>query len=169
VSGMLTGIAEVGLRAVYFRDPTAPSATRVVPAAFTAVRGQGGTLLLVQRCDSGVWELPGGRVDVGESALDAAVRETAEEAGIAVRITGLVGVYSDPQHVVRGVDGQVRQQFALVLAAEPVDGRTPRPDGVETCAAAWVDLADLAGLPVEPATRMRIGHALSSSGHPYLG
>jgi 8-oxo-dGTP diphosphatase len=157
-------------RQVYFHDPAAPLASGVVPSAFTAVRRPGDVLLLVQRCDSGLWELPGGRVDVGEDVRAAAVRETAEEAGIHVRITGLIGVYSDARHVVRGEDGLVRQQFSVVLRAEPIGGdASPRPDGIETRAAAWVGPAALPGLCVEPACRMRIAHALSASGHPYLG
>jgi 8-oxo-dGTP diphosphatase len=157
-------------RQVYFHDPAAPLASGVVPSAFTAVRRPGGVLLLVQRCDSGRWELPGGRVDVGEDVRAAAVRETAEEAGIYVRITGLVGIYSDARHVVRGVDGLVRQQFSVVLRAEPIGADTsPRPDGIETRAAAWVGPAELPRLGVEPACRMRIAHALSESDHPYLG
>jgi 8-oxo-dGTP diphosphatase len=157
-------------RQVFFHDPAAPLASGVVPSAFTAVRRPGNVLLLVQRCDSGLWELPGGRVDVGEDVRAAAVRETAEESGISVRITGLVGLYSDARHVVRGADGLVRQQFAVVLRAEPTgaDAR-PRPDGIETRAAAWVGPAALARLCVEPACRLRIVHALSAADHPYLG
>ena len=79
----MTTIDETGVnRLVYFHDPAAPPATVVAPSVFVAVRGRGGRLLLVRRCDSGTWELPGGRVDVGETAVEAAVRETAEEAGV---------------------------------------------------------------------------------------
>jgi 8-oxo-dGTP diphosphatase len=53
----------------------------VAPYAFAAVRDITGRMLLVRRCDTGDWELPGGHVDPGESASDA-VRETAEESGI---------------------------------------------------------------------------------------
>ena len=54
-------------RRSFFRDPEAPPATVVVPSVFCAVRGPGGQLLLVRRCDSGTWELPGGQVDIGET------------------------------------------------------------------------------------------------------
>ncbi len=48
------------------------------------------------------WALPGGFVEVGEIMEQAAVRETAEETGLAVEIAGLVGVYSAPERDPRG-------------------------------------------------------------------
>ena len=50
----------------------------------------------------GQWALPGGFVEVGETVEQAAVREAAEETGLAVEIAGLVGVYSDPERDPRG-------------------------------------------------------------------
>ena len=50
----------------------------------------------------GQWALPGGFVEVGETVKEAAVREAAEEAGLAVEISHLVGVYSDPDRDPRG-------------------------------------------------------------------
>src|SRR5687768_6706749 len=155
-------------RKVYFHDPGAPVATAVVPSVFVAARWLGGRLLVVRRCDSGSWELPGGRVDIGESAVDAAVRETAEEAGVRVLVTGFVGVFSDPGHVVRSPDGEVRQQFAVIFHARALGG-TPRGDLHETSEAAWVAPIDLPGLPTEPAARLWIEQALSVGDPPYLG
>lgn len=63
-------------RRVYFPVPDAPVAAAVKPSVFVAVRDPGGRLLLVRRWDSRTWELPGGRGDVGESAVTAAERET---------------------------------------------------------------------------------------------
>src|SRR3954452_16867087 len=89
------------IRDVYYHDPAAPPATVVVPSVFVAVHDQDDRLLMVQRCDSGDWELPGGRVDVGESAVAAAQREVAEETGVVVHVTGLIGLYTDPGFIVR--------------------------------------------------------------------
>src|SRR5207237_1201754 len=63
-----------GVRREYDHQPDAPAASCVAPCAFVAVRDITGRLLLVRRCDTGDWELPGGHVDPGESASDAAVR-----------------------------------------------------------------------------------------------
>jgi len=50
----------------------------------------------------GRWALPGGFVEVGETVRQAAVREAAEETGLAVEVSRLVGVYSDPERDPRG-------------------------------------------------------------------
>lgn len=54
-------------------------------------------ILLTKRKDFGVWCLPGGHVDIGESVAQAAIRETAEETGINVKLSRLVGIYSIPE------------------------------------------------------------------------
>jgi 8-oxo-dGTP diphosphatase len=155
-------------RTVYFHDRAAPAASAVVPSVFVAVRWVGGGLLLVRRCDSGAWELPGGRVDVGETAVEAAVRETAEETGVRVQVTGLAGLFTDPDHVIRSPGGETRQQFALLFRARSLGG-VPRGDQHETSDAAWVALADLPGLRIEPPVRQWIIEALDVGAPPYLG
>ena len=154
-------------RQVYYHDGAAPPATVVTPSAFVAVRRRDGGLLLVRRCDSGAWELPGGRVDVGETAAQAAVREVAEEAGLRVSVTGLVGVFSDPGHVIRSREGEVRQQFALVFRARVDDG-VAHADLHETSEAAWVAVADLPHLLVEPPIRIWIAAALALEDAPRI-
>jgi 8-oxo-dGTP diphosphatase len=154
-------------RQVHFHDPSGPAATAVVPSAFVVVRGLEERLLLVRRCDSGAWELPGGRVDIGESAVDAAIRETAEEAGIRVTVTGLVGVFTDPGLVVRATDGAVRQQFAVIFHATAVGG-VPHGDLHETSEAAWVAVSELPGLPIESHERIWIERALVPDAPPHF-
>ncbi len=51
-------------------------------------------ILLTQRDDFETWILPSGGVEEGESVAQAAIRETKEETGLDVELTGLVGVYS---------------------------------------------------------------------------
>jgi 8-oxo-dGTP diphosphatase len=156
------------VRRVHFHDSEAPAATVVTPSVFVAVREEQGRLLLVRRCDSGGWGLPGGRVDVGESAVEAAVREVAEEAGLRVRITGLVGLFTDPAHVVEAATGrEFRQQFVVCFHGWGVWGR-PHPDGRETADAAWFDPADVEALRLEREASRWIHHALSGASEPHL-
>jgi 8-oxo-dGTP diphosphatase len=154
-------------RRSFFHDADAPPATAVVPSVFCAVRDTAGRLLLVRRCDSGTWELPGGQVDVGETAVRAAVRETMEESGMSVLVTGLVGLFTDPGHVVRSRIGMVRQQFVVVFHARAVAG-TPYGDAHETSEAAWVEIADLPGLAIESPIKGWIASALSDDMEPQL-
>jgi ADP-ribose pyrophosphatase YjhB (NUDIX family) len=166
---MTTTVDQTSLtRHVHVHDPDAPAATVVVQSAFVAVRWWGGRLLLVQRTDSGRWEFPGGVVRVGESAEEAAVRSTAEQAGVEVLITGLVGLFTDPASEVRSIDREVRQEFAVLFRARAVGG-DPHGDADETSQAAWVALSDLRGLPIEPPVRDWITEALASDSLPHLG
>jgi len=158
-----------GVRREYDHQPDAPAASCVAPCAFAAVRDITGRLLLVRRCDTGDWELPGGHVEPGESASDAAVRETAEESGVTVEITGLVGIYTDPGHVIADPRaGLVRQPFAVCFHARPRSG-SPGGDQVETSDARWFALGDIPALPLRPAMRLRIDHALTPGRPCHIG
>lgn len=155
-------------RVEYYHDSRAPVANSLRPTAFVAVRDQAGRLLLCRRADTLNWELPGGTVEVGESAVDAVVREAAEETGVTVEVTGLLGVYTDPGHVMVYPTGEVRQQFAVCFRANAVSG-DPRADGEETLNVAWIAREDLDDLPVHPSMRLRIGHALGDDYHVHIG
>ncbi len=131
---------------------------------FAAVRNGAGDVLVVRRIDDGNWELPGGRIEVGETVTQTVIREVAEESGITIELTGLSGVYSDPTHVLVDPDGSIHQQLALCFHAVPTkhDGATePRPDGNETNAAAWCNLAAIADLVMHPAMRRRLHDAIT--------
>ena len=81
----------------YYDSPDAPKANSLVPAVNVVVVNDAAEILLIRRTDNGNWALPGGAIDLGESVAQAAVRETLEESGIECAITGIVGIYSEPQ------------------------------------------------------------------------
>ncbi len=147
-------------RVEYYHDGAAPLAGDLLPAAFAVVRNGLGSVLLVRRADDGYWELPGGRVEVGESASTAVVREVAEEAGVAIKVTGLSGVYSDPGHVLAYPHGDgVYQQFAVCFHAF-TPACDPQPDQDETSGAAWFNPEQARQLAMHPAMRQRLTDAL---------
>jgi ADP-ribose pyrophosphatase YjhB (NUDIX family) len=62
------------------------------------------------------WAVPGGAIDIGESMSQAAVRETLEETGIDCEITGVVGIYTDPKHIILYTsNAEARQEFSILL------------------------------------------------------
>jgi mutator protein MutT len=62
--------------------------------AFAVIIDFQSRVLLCHRTDQDAWNLPGGRVEPGESPWEAVVREVNEETGLVVRVTSLLGVYS---------------------------------------------------------------------------
>jgi len=79
-----------------------------VPAA----DGSPGIVLIRRKNPPHGWALPGGFVDYGETVEQAAIREAKEETGLAVRLKGLLGVYSDPDRDPRG------HTISIVFVAE---------------------------------------------------
>jgi ADP-ribose pyrophosphatase YjhB (NUDIX family) len=63
---------------------------------FAAIQDERGWLLLIRRRDVDLWEMPGGRVERGESPGEAIRREVAEETGLDVEVHRLVGIYRRP-------------------------------------------------------------------------
>src|SRR2546423_4413576 len=162
LSGDVRAIDHGGMaRTEYYHDVAAPEARELLPAAFAVVRSATGRVLLVRRADDGYWELPGGRVEVGESASAAVVREVAEEARITINGTGLAGVYSDPGHVLAYPHGQgTYQQIAICFHAFSPD-HNAQPDQDETIAAGWFDPEQTTQLAMHPAMRRRLTDALA--------
>ena len=67
-----------------------------VPTVDIIIEVEGGIVLIERKNPPHGWAIPGGFVDYGETVEAAAVREAKEETGLEVRLTGLLGVYSDP-------------------------------------------------------------------------
>lgn len=54
-------------------------------------------VLLQKRSDVGLWGIPSGHIEPGETVANAAIREVFEETGLEVRIKRLIGIYSEPE------------------------------------------------------------------------
>ncbi|SRR6266511_105947 len=151
----------------YYNDPNAPVANSVVASVVAAVRNDYGELLMIHRTDNGLWALPGGGHDIGETISQTVVREVREETGIEVEVTGVVGIYTNPNHVMAYDDGEVRQQFSICFTARPIGGTLTTSS--ESREVAWVDPARLDELNIHPSMRLRIDHALAELPQPYIG
>ena len=151
--GAPCGRAAMGRRD-YENDPRAPEANSLVPAASAVVVDERGRILLHRRRDNGMWALPGGVMEVGETVGGCAVRETREETGIVVEITGVVGIYSDPGHVFAYDDGEVRQEFSVCLLARPVGGALAASD--ESHEVRWFHPEEVDRLPMVGGIRKRV-------------
>ncbi|HEY0638856.1 MAG TPA: NUDIX hydrolase [Pseudonocardiaceae bacterium] len=118
-------------------------------------------VLLIQRGKPpyrGLWALPGGHVDPGETAEEAARRELAEETGVtAGRRLDLIGVYDTP-----GRDPRGRYVSAAYLAV--LHDLPPATAGDDAARARWVPLTDLPGLGIAFDHAQILGTALSMAG-----
>lgn len=79
-------------------------------------------VLLTKRADNGLWCLPSGGVDPGESVEETIVREVQEETRLTVRVLRLIGVYSDPNALVVYDEHDAVQIVALSFEVEITAG-----------------------------------------------
>ncbi|MFD3543434.1 NUDIX domain-containing protein [Streptomyces sp. NPDC058662] len=154
-------------RTEYYDDPHAPEPNSMVVAASAVVTDDSGRILLQRRRDNDLWALPGGGMDMGDSLPGTAVREVKEETGLDVEITGLVGTYTDPRHIIEYSDGEVRRQFNVCFTARIVGGTLAISD--ESTELRFVEPAALDSLAMHHTQRLRLMHFLEHRPAPYLG
>lgn len=95
-----------------------------IKAAVTAVLfDEEGQVLLMRRRDNGLWGLPTGHVEPGESVTDAIRREVLEETGLEIEVTRLIGVYSDPNtQIMNYPDGRIVHFVTSCFECKQVGG-----------------------------------------------
>lgn len=104
-------------------EPDVSKAKELRPSVAAIITNGNGEILLQRRSDNGLWGLPGGSVEIGESVTTAIVREVKEETGLAVEVERLIGVYSDPSfQVVRYKDGNVVHYINTLMRCRIVAG-----------------------------------------------
>ena len=104
-------------------EADATKATQIRPAVAAVIHNGDGRILLQRRSDNGLWGLPGGSVEIGESVRDAIVREVREETGLTVEVVRLIGVYSDPRiQIVRYPDGNVVHYISTLFECRILAG-----------------------------------------------
>ena len=105
--------------------------------------------LIIKRAvepDKGLWSIPGGMVEIGERASDAATREAKEETGLDVEVKGLLDVVDK---IVREEDGRIRFHFVILdYEATPVGGVLQAAS--DALDARWVAAEDFPGYELSP-------------------
>lgn len=123
-------------------------------------------ILLTRRTDNGLWCLPGGGIDPGESAAEACVRELYEETGLRVAVTRLVGVYSSPDWLVRYPDGNQVQVIALSFEVTALGGQ-PHPTS-EVSEWGYFSLAELPRLELMQNHTQRILDVFAAQAEAFI-
>jgi ADP-ribose pyrophosphatase YjhB (NUDIX family) len=155
------------MRHEYFDDPDAPAPNSLVVATSAVVVNSEGRVLMQRRADSGNWALPGGAMELGESLVDAVIREVREESGYDIEVRGLVGTYTEPRHIIAYSDGEVRRQFNVCYAAQITGGELAI--SAESTEIRFVDPSEMDGLPIHKTQRLRLTHFFEGREQPYLG
>jgi len=151
----------------YLNDSNAPRANSLVPAASAIVMNGEGKILLHRRSDNTLWGLPGGAMEVGESIGETVVREVKEETGLDVVPECIVGIYSNPKHVIAFSDGEVRQEFSVCFVCRIVGGALRVSE--ESFEVSFFIPDEAERLPMHESNRMRIRHYLEHRAQPYIG
>jgi 8-oxo-dGTP diphosphatase len=127
----------------------------VIPCVGAVIKDDQGRLLLIKRGHdpgAGLWSIPGGRIEPGETDAEALVREMREETGLAVQAGPLLGRVRRPagaagQDSPAGAAGQDNSVLDIRDYAATVTGGTLRP-GDDAAEARWVAVSELASLPI---------------------
>ena len=111
--------------------------------ALVVVRHEGRFLLVHEKKFGQTWYVPGGRVDPGESLLEAAVRETKEESGLEVELTGILRI----EHT--SAPSGVRVRATFLARPKPGASIEPRTEPNEhTLGARWILMSELKDFPL---------------------
>lgn len=123
----------------------APDEPVVPQAAVSAAIFRDGRVLLVKRSmppSAGLWSLPGGHIEPGETALDAVQRELREETSIAARMHDIAAIKDVVQRNDRGV--LIFHRVIIVFAGEWLSGDVEAGD--DAASACWYDTGSLTRL-----------------------
>ena len=111
------------------------------------ILNQSGKILLQKRADKGTWGLPGGAIELGESALEALVREFYEETGIEVRAEKLLNVYTKySDSYPNGDEAQVLTILYLVSSENSISTNFLSSD--ETLELGFFDYMDIQSITI---------------------
>lgn len=147
------------VRTDHYYDSSAPKANSIKPAAAVAIINDKEEILLLKRADSSKWTMPGGTLEFGESLVDCAIREVREESGLDVKVTEVIGTYTDPNIKVEYSDGEVRQEFTIVFSGAVIGGNIVIDE--ESTDYKWVPLKQVDKLTLADSQRTRLKEVIN--------
>ena len=124
-----------------------------------------GQLLVQQRSDTQIWNVPSGSYEVGEEPAETAIREVYEETGLWVKPARLIGVYGGEEEIVTYPNGDKVGYITMVFMCEIVGGELST-DNDESLAVKFVSLDNLPE-PFHPLHRIQLDHAKNRT-EPYF-
>ncbi|MTI84981.1 MAG: NUDIX domain-containing protein [Firmicutes bacterium] len=99
------------------------SIDEIRPGVAIVIFDEENNVLLQKRADVGLWGILSGHVEPGETVTAAAVREVLEETGLHIKVTRLIGVYSDPKsQIISYPDGRIVHFVTIYFLAKVIGG-----------------------------------------------
>jgi 8-oxo-dGTP pyrophosphatase MutT (NUDIX family) len=120
----------------------------MMPSVAAIVRNQAGQILFLVRSDNGLWDLPAGAVDPGETPAQAIVREVREETGLIVEPTAVLGVFGGKSFRLSYDNGDIVEYTVIVFECRIVGGELGGLDG-EAAELHFIGAADRPPLTAE--------------------
>jgi len=139
----------------------------VLPSAAVAVHDEQMRLLLCLHRDKNIWVTPGGIIEPGEQPAYAAVRETWEETGVLVEITGILGVYGGSDLMIDYANGDRAAYIGTIFRGRIVGGSL-RPDGDETLDLRYFTREEIAGVDHSKWLDTAMPALFSTNGQPHF-
>ena len=125
-----------------------------------AVFDNQGKILLIRRVDNGMWAVPGGYMEPGESLTKACAREVLEETGLNVQVQHLISVCTNPHLLLEYPDGNRWQLVLLHFAAKPISGELRTSN--ESSDLMFFTQVETQDLKMSPFDRLRIADAFTA-------
>ncbi len=97
-------------------------------------------------------------MELDESLIDCAVREVREETGLDVKVTDIIGTYTDPDVRIEYSDGEVRREFTIVYFGTVSNSDVVIDD--ESFTYAWVSISEVENYPMAKSQQRRIQDVL---------
>jgi len=138
--------------------------TIISTGAGAVIRDEQGRVLLQKRRDVGLWGIPGGGQELGESIAETVVRETREEVGLDVEPKRIIGVYTSPRLAATYPNGDHVQPYVVGFECAVMGGKLQLQED-KVLAIDWFDFSTLP--PLTPITSQVLNDVRQNRGEAF--